>query len=78
MGCQVGVLPIARTMRKGANAAEQLAIKVKKGTKGTWGQIPMPSNVTVKDSDIKTLVAFILTLQRCADAGYPNHYAAKP
>jgi cytochrome c len=46
-----------------SNATEQLAIKVKKGTEGTWGQIPMPGNATVKDSDIKTLVAFILTLQ---------------
>ncbi len=44
-------------------AAEQLAIKVKKGTQGTWGLIPMPPNVTVKNEDIKTLVAFILTLK---------------
>ncbi len=46
-----------------AAAAEQLAVKVKKGTKGTWGAIPMPPNATVKDADIKTLVAFVLTLK---------------
>ncbi|MBC3884113.1 c-type cytochrome [Undibacterium griseum] len=44
-------------------AAEQLALKVKKGTKSTWGPIPMPPNVTVKDADIKSMVEFILTLK---------------
>ena len=46
-----------------ATAAAQLAVKVKKGTKGPWGPIPMPGNVTVKDADIKTLVEFILSLK---------------
>ena len=46
-----------------ATAAEQLAVKVKKGTKGTWGAIPMPPNATVKPADIKTLVEFVLTLK---------------
>jgi cytochrome c len=44
-------------------AAEQLVVKVKKGTKGTWGAIPMPPNAIVKDADIKTLVDFVLTLK---------------
>lgn len=44
-------------------AAGQLAVKVKKGSKGTWGAIPMPPNATVKDADIKALVAFVLTLK---------------
>ena len=46
-----------------ASAAEQLAVKVKKGTKGTWGPVPMPPNATVKPADIKTLVEFVLTLK---------------
>jgi cytochrome c len=46
-----------------AGAAEQLAVKVKKGTKGTWGPVPMPPNATVKDADIKTLVEFVLSLK---------------
>lgn len=46
-----------------ATAAAQLAVKVKKGTKGTWGPIPMPPNVTVKDADIKTMVEFVLSLK---------------
>jgi len=44
-------------------AAEQLVVKLKKGTKGTWGAVPMPPNATVKDADIKTLVEFVLTLK---------------
>ncbi|MDP3843628.1 MAG: c-type cytochrome [Oxalobacteraceae bacterium] len=44
-------------------AAEQLVTKVKKGTKGTWGPIPMPPNATVKEADIKTMVEYILTLK---------------
>ncbi len=46
-----------------ATAAEQLTVKVKKGTKGTWGPVPMPPNATVKEADIKTLVEFVLTLK---------------
>lgn len=45
------------------SAAEQLVTKVKKGTKGNWGAIPMPPNATVKDADIKTMVEYILTLK---------------
>ena len=46
-----------------ASAAEQLAVRIKKGTKGTWGPVPMPPNATVKAADIKTLVEFVLTLK---------------
>ena len=44
---------------KGAEAA--LIEKVKKGSSGTWGMIPMPANTAVSDADIKTLVKWILT-----------------
>jgi len=46
-----------------AAAASQLAMKVKKGSKGVWGPVPMPPNVTVKDADIKTMVEFVLSLK---------------
>ncbi|MCE1182006.1 MAG: c-type cytochrome [Rhodocyclales bacterium] len=41
-------------------APKALAGKIKAGTKGTWGQIPMPPNPSVKDADIDTLVKWIL------------------
>jgi cytochrome c len=46
-----------------AAAAAQLVVKIKKGTKGNWGPIPMPPNVTLNDADIKTMVEFVLTLK---------------
>lgn len=46
-----------------AAAQEQLVLKVKKGTKGAWGAIPMPPNPSARDADIRTLVQFILTLK---------------
>ena len=42
------------------DAEAMLVDKVKKGGKGTWGQIPMPPNANVKDEDIKTLVKWVL------------------
>lgn len=46
---------------KGAEAA--LAEKVKKGSVGVWGQVPMPPNASVKDEDAKALVKWILSLK---------------
>jgi len=45
------------------DAAARLTVKVKKGGKGVWGEIPMPPNATVKDADIRTLVEYVLTLK---------------
>jgi cytochrome c len=44
-------------------AGADLMKKVKAGSKGVWGDIPMPPNAHVKDDDIKTLVNWILTLK---------------
>ena len=46
---------------KGAEA--RLAEKVKKGSVGVWGQVPMPPNANVKDEDAKALVKWILSLK---------------
>lgn len=47
---------------KGKGAEATLAKHVKEGTKGNWGQVPMPPNPQVKDDDIKKIVAWIMTL----------------
>ena len=41
-------------------ASKALAAKVKAGSKGVWGQIPMPPNPNLKDADAETLVKWIL------------------
>ena len=47
---------------KGNKSAEaDLIKKVKAGTKGNWGDIPMPPNGQVKDEDVKTLVQWVLS-----------------
>jgi len=54
---------IAAKYKDDSGAAASLAEKVRKGTKGTWGPIPMPPNATVSDANIKSLVEWILTLK---------------
>lgn len=44
------------------NAVEELAGKVKNGSVGVWGQIPMPPN-NVTDEEAKQLVEWILSLK---------------
>ena len=46
-----------------SEAEARLLVKVKKGSNGVWGAVPMPPNATVKDADIKTLVQFVLSLR---------------
>ena len=43
-------------------AVDMLSAKVKAGGSGVWGPVPMPPNVNVSDEDIKTIVAWVLSL----------------
>lgn len=52
---------IAAKYRNDKGAQGALEKKVKAGGKGVWGDIPMPPNAHVKDADIKTLVAWVLS-----------------
>jgi cytochrome c len=45
------------------DAEAKLADKVKKGSTGTWGQIPMPPNAAVPDADVRALVKWILSIK---------------
>ena len=54
---------IANKYRNDKGAAANLEKKVKEGGKGVWGDIPMTPNAHVKDADIKTIVAWILTIK---------------
>jgi cytochrome c len=55
---------VAEKYRGDATAAAKLQEKVKKGGSGVWGQVPMPPNTQVSDADIKTMVAYILSLKK--------------
>lgn len=54
---------VAAKYKGDAKAEAALFDKVKKGSVGVWGQIPMPPNAHVKDEDIKTLVKWVLSLK---------------
>lgn len=52
---------VAAKYRSDAGAEAKLADKVKKGSQGIWGQVPMPPNSNVPDGDVRTLVKWILS-----------------
>lgn len=53
---------IAGKYRGDAGAESALIKKVKGGSKGVWGPVPMPPNPHVKDEDAKAIVQWILAL----------------
>ena len=55
-----GFKDVASKYRGNKGAEADLVKKVKAGSKGVWGDIPMPPNAHVKDEDIKTLVQWVL------------------
>jgi cytochrome c len=54
---------VAAKYKADKDAPARLAAKVKAGGSGVWGPIPMPPNAQVSDADIKTLVAWVLSLK---------------
>jgi cytochrome c len=52
---------VAAKYRGDPNAEAKLVDKVKKGSQGTWGQVPMPPNSNVPDADVRALVKWILS-----------------
>jgi cytochrome c len=52
---------VAAKYRNDAGAEAKLVDKVKKGSQGTWGQVPMPPNSAVPDGDVRALVKWILS-----------------
>jgi cytochrome c len=55
---------VAAKYKGDAGAEAKLIAKVKNGSTGAWGQIPMPPNATVPDADIKILVKWVLSAKK--------------
>lgn len=51
---------VARKYAKDKNAEARLLAKVKKGGTGSWGKVPMPPMDGVPESDLKTLIKWIM------------------
>ncbi len=56
-----GFSEIAAKYKGDASAAAALLAKVKSGTSGAWGAVPMPAQAHVKEAELKTIIGWILT-----------------
>jgi len=54
---------VAAKYKSRKDAEAYLVSKIKGGSTGVWGQIPMPPNGTVNDDEAKALAKFILTVK---------------
>jgi cytochrome c len=54
---------VAAKYKARKDAEAYLAKKIREGSTGVWGPIPMPPNGTVNDEDAKTLAKFVLTVK---------------
>ena len=54
---------VAAKYKGDKDAQKKLETKVKAGGQGVWGPVPMPPNAQVSDADVKTLVAWVLSLK---------------
>jgi cytochrome c551/c552 len=55
---------VAAKYKADKDAVAKLSKKVKEGSTGVWGPIPMPPNAATSEADIKELVTWILTLKK--------------
>lgn len=53
---------VAARYKGDAEALDKLSASVKKGSQGVWGPMPMPSNHSMSEEDLKRVVSWILSL----------------
>ena len=51
---------VAKKYKGQADAGAKLTEKIRMGSKGVWGPVPMPANVKVPEADAKALAVWIL------------------
>ncbi|RCS58463.1 c-type cytochrome [Parvibium lacunae] len=54
---------VAKKYAKQKDAEAYLAKKIREGSTGVWGQIPMPANAAVNPQEAQTLAKWILSLK---------------
>ncbi len=54
---------VAAKYKSRKDAEAYLAKKIKEGSTGVWGPVPMPPNGTVADDEARTLAKYILTVK---------------
>jgi cytochrome c len=58
-----GYKEVAAKYKSRKDAQAYLAKKIREGSTGVWGPVPMPPNGTVSADDAKTLAAYVLKLK---------------
>ncbi|WP_425638054.1 ThuA domain-containing protein [Algoriphagus yeomjeoni] len=58
--------------------ADYLKNKIKNGGAGVWGEVAMPANPDMKDSDLNALVAYILSLDQVTTPSLPASGTVDP
>ncbi len=58
---------VAERYRGDDEALERLVVKVRNGGVGNWGDDPMTANRRVPEEDIRTLVGWLLSLEKESD-----------
>ena len=51
---------VAAKYKGDAGALDKLAAKVKAGSKGTWGTVPMPPQAKVSDTELKAILTWAM------------------
>jgi cytochrome c len=54
---------VAAKYKSRKDAEAYLVKKIKEGSTGAWGPIPMPPNAAVSDEEAKTLAKYIMTVK---------------
>lgn len=54
---------VAKKYAADKGAADKLAKKIREGSTGVWGQIPMPANPQVNAAEAATLAKWILSMK---------------
>ena len=54
---------VAAKYKSRKDAEAYLSKKIKEGSTGVWGPVPMPPNGTVADDEARTLARYILTVK---------------
>jgi cytochrome c len=53
---------IAAKYKTEKDAIAKLTEKVKKGSEGVWGKIPMPANAAIKDEETRQILVWVMSL----------------
>ena len=52
---------VAAKYKDDKSAVDKLAVKIRAGGVGVWGQVPMPANTQVSEAEAKTLASWVLS-----------------